>query len=107
MNAATPTVMERFKSQPDNYTITAHAGAEAIIEAARGLAAANKPITRESLRDALQSVRVNTIMGIVEFDANGDIKSKIVSVYQIKKDDTKKLDDPSAQYKYVGVAPEA
>lgn len=99
--------VERFKSQPDNYTITAHAGAEAIIEAARSLVAANKAVTRESLRDALQSVRVNTIMGIVEFDANGDIKSKVVSVYQIKKDDSKKLDDPSAQYKYVGVAPEA
>ena len=99
--------VERFKSQPDNYTITAHAGAEAIIEAARSLVAANKAVTREALRDALQSVKVNTIMGTVEFDANGDIKSKIVSVYQIKKDDTKKLDDPSAQYKYVGVAPEA
>lgn len=98
---------ERFKGQPDNYTITAHAGAEAIIEAARGLVAANKPVTRDSLRDALQGVKANTIMGTVEFDANGDIKSKIVSVYQIKKDGTKKLDDPSAQYKYVGVAPEA
>lgn len=99
--------VERFKSQPDNYTITAHSGAEAIIEAARSLAAANKAVTRDALRDALQNVKVNTIMGTVEFDANGDIKSKVVSVYQIKKDDSKKLDDPSAQYKYVGVAPEA
>ena len=99
--------VERFKSQPDNYTITAHSGAEAIIEAARSLAAANKAVTREAIRDALQNVKVKTVMGMVEFDANGDIKSKIVSVYQIKKDAAAKLDDPSAQFKYVGVAPEA
>ena len=99
--------MERFKSQPDNYSITAHSGAEAIIEAARTVAATGKPVTRDAIRDALQNVKVKTVMGTVEFDANGDIKSKIVSVYQIKKDDAKKLDDPSAQFKYVGVAPEA
>jgi branched-chain amino acid transport system substrate-binding protein len=98
---------ERFKSQPDNYTITAHAGAEAIIDAVRSLVDGGKAVTRDSVRDALQNVRVNTIMGTVEFDANGDIKSKVVSVYQIKRDGAKKLDDPSAQYKYVGVAPEA
>ncbi len=101
------TYTERFKSQPDNYSITAHAGAEAIIEAARTVAATGKPVTRDAIRDALQNVKVKTVMGMVEFDANGDIKSKVVSVYQIKKDAAKGLDDPSAQYKYIGVAPEA
>jgi branched-chain amino acid transport system substrate-binding protein len=99
--------VERFKTQPDNYSITAYAGAEAIVEAARTVAASGKAITRDNLRDALQNVKVKTIMGMVEFDANGDIKSKTVSVYQIKKDASKPLEDPSAQYKYVGVAPEA
>jgi len=97
----------KFKSQPDNYTITAHSGVEAIIEAARVVVATGKPVTRDALRDALQNVRVKTIQGMVEFDANGDIKSKIVSVYQIRKDATKPLDDPSAQYKYISAAPEA
>jgi len=99
--------VDRFKSQPDNYTITAHSAAEAIIEAARVVAATGKPVTRDAIRDALQSVKVKTIQGIVEFDANGDIKSKVVSVYQIKKDASKGLDDPSAQYKYIAVAPES
>ena len=63
--------------------------------------------TLDAIRDALQNVKVKTVMGMVEFDANGDIKSKVVSVYQIKKDAAKGLDDPSAQYKYIGVAPEA
>jgi hypothetical protein len=30
-----------------------------------------------------------------------------VSVFQIKQDTKSKMDDPSAQYKYVGVAPQA
>jgi len=98
---------DRFKSQPDNYTITAHSAAEAIIEAARVVAATGKPVTRDAIRDALQSVKVKTIQGVVEFDANGDIKSKVVSVYQIKKDASKGLDDPSAQFKYIAVAPES
>ena len=83
------------------------AAALAIIEAARTVAATGKPVTRDAIRDALQNVKVKTVMGMVEFDANGDIKSKVVSVYQIKKDAAKGLDDPSAQYKYIGVAPEA
>ena len=99
--------VERFKSQPDNYTITAHSAAEAIVEASRIVAATGKPVTRDAIRDALQNVRVKTIQGMVEFDANGDIKSKVVSVYQIKKDAAKGLDDPSAQYKYIAVAPES
>ena len=98
---------DRFKSQPDNYTITAHSAAEAIVEAARVVAATGKPVTRDAIRDELQGVTVKTIQGVVEFDANGDIKSKVVSVYQIKKDATKGLDDPSAQYKDLSVAPEA
>ena len=97
----------RFKSQPDNYTITAHSAAEAIIEAARVVAATGKPVTRDAIRDALQGVKVKTLQGMVEFDANGDLKSKVVSVYQIKKDATKPLEEPAAQYKYISVAPEA
>ncbi len=98
---------KRFNGQPDNYTITAHSAAEAIIEAVRQLAAERKPVNRDTVRDRLQSIRVKTLQGMVDFDENGDLKSHVVSVYQIRKDGTKKLEDPSAQYKYVGVAPEA
>ena len=47
----------------------------------------------------------NSLLGPIEFDANGDLKNKIISVFQIKKDAAAPLDDPSAQYKYIGVAP--
>ncbi|HEY0421551.1 MAG TPA: branched-chain amino acid ABC transporter substrate-binding protein [Acetobacteraceae bacterium] len=97
----------RFKLQPDDYTVTAYSAAQAIIEAAKKVAATGKPVTREAIRDALQTVKVETIQGTVEFDENGDLKSKVISVFQIKKNPAEALDNPSAQYKYVGVAPQA
>ena len=60
------------------------------------------------MRDAIQNVKVaNTLLGPIEFDANGDLKNKIISVFKITKNASKPLDDPSEQYKYVGVAPSA
>jgi len=103
--AWTRTYVARFKSPPDNDSITAHSAAEAIVEAARIVAATGKPVTRDALRDALQTVRIKTLQGMVEFDANGDIKSRTVSIYQIRKDATKPLDDPAAQFKFIFTAP--
>ena len=59
------------------------------------------------LTRAIQTANVPTIQGNVSFDANGDVKDRTVSVFQIKKDTTKPLDDISAQYHYIGVAPQA
>jgi ABC-type branched-subunit amino acid transport system substrate-binding protein len=69
------------------------------------IAASGKPITRDSVRDALQTGKFTTLQGPVSFDANGDIQSKVVSVFQCQKDDKAPLDDVSAQFKYIGVAP--
>jgi hypothetical protein len=44
---------------------------------------------------------------MVSFDANGDLADRTVSVFQIKKDTTKPLNDVSAQYKYLQVAPQS
>ena len=74
----------------------------------RNLNTAGKPINRDTVRDAIQAVKLpNTLQGAVSFDENGDLQNKVISVFQIKKDTTKPLDDPDAQYKYVGVAPMA
>ena len=61
----------------------------------------------ETVRDAIQTSKVPTIQGTVSFDANGDLADRTVSVFQIKKDTSKSLTDVSAQYKYVGVAPQS
>ncbi len=101
------TYVARFKSPPDTYSITAHSAAEAIIEAARSVAATGKSVTRDALRDALESVRAKTLQGMVEFDADGDIRSRTVSVYQVRRDGTKPLGDPAAQFRFIFTAPEA
>jgi branched-chain amino acid transport system substrate-binding protein len=97
---------DKYKMQPDDYTITANSAAVAIIDAAKKIAASGKPVTRDAVRDGLQAGKFDTLQGIVEFDENGDLKSRVVSVYQIKKDDKKPLDSPE-QYKYLAVAPQA
>ncbi len=96
----------RFKQRPDDYTITCYTGALVIIEAVKAVAATGKPVARDAVRDAIQQVKLpNSMLGPIEFDGNGDLRNKIISVFQIRKDAAKPLDDPTAQYKYVGVAP--
>ena len=96
----------RFKEHPDDYTITCYTGALVIIEAVKKVAASGKPVTRDAVRDAIQSVKLpDSMLGPIEFDENGDLRNKVISVFQIRKDGLKPLEDPTAQYKYVGVAP--
>ncbi len=71
------------------------------------LVAEKKPVDHSTVRDAIQMANVATIQGPVSFDQNGDVKDRTVSVFQIKKDTSKPLDDISAQYHYIGVAPQA
>jgi branched-chain amino acid transport system substrate-binding protein len=97
----------KFNDAPDDYTITAYDAGLVIIDAVERLAKADKPVTRENVRDAIQTAKVPTIQGVVSFDENGDLADRTVSVFQIKKDATKPLTDVSAQYKYMEVAPQS
>jgi len=58
-------------------------------------------------RDAIQTAKVATIQGVVEFDENGDLKDRTVSVFQIQQDKSARPDDVSRQYHYIGVAPQS
>jgi branched-chain amino acid transport system substrate-binding protein len=62
-------------------------------------------VTRDAVRDAIQSTKLKTLQGEVSFDENGDIVSKVVSVFKITKDPAHPEDDVEYQYKYMGVAP--
>ncbi len=95
----------KYNYAPDDYTITSYDAAQVIVQAIEKIAATGKPVNRDSVRDAIQSGKFTTLQGAVSFDPNGDIESKIVSVFQCQKDDSLPLDDVSAQFKYVGVAP--
>ena len=54
------------------------------------------PITRDNVRDYAQATSLPTLQGTISFDDNGDLKDKIISVFQVK----------DGKYKYVGVAPQ-
>ena len=67
-----------------------------------------KPVTREAVRDAIQTAKVPTIQGVVSFDANGDLADRTVSVFQIKKDtDRVGRTTCRGKYHYIGVAPQS
>jgi branched-chain amino acid transport system substrate-binding protein len=97
----------RFNDSPDDYTITAYDASLVIVDSVKRVVASGKPVTRENVRDAIQTAKVPTIQGVVSFDENGDLADRTVSVFQIKKDTTKPLTDVSAQYKYIDVAPQS
>jgi branched-chain amino acid transport system substrate-binding protein len=97
----------KYNRAADDYTITAYDAALVMIDAIKRVAASGKPVTREAVRDALQTAKVPTIQGVVAFDENGDLKDRTVSVFQIQLDKSARPDDVSRQYHYIGVAPQS
>ena len=85
-----------MKRDPTNYAITAYNAVYVIADAVERTAKAGKPLTRTNLRDAIQVTKVGSIQGPIAFDANGDILTKTVSIYQWR----------DGEIKYVAVAPE-
>jgi branched-chain amino acid transport system substrate-binding protein len=98
---------KKFGQQPENYSITAYDAALVILDAIKRVAASGKEVTRETVRDAIQTGRVKTIQGEVAFDDNGDLQNRVISVFRIVKDDKYPLDEVLHQYKYLGVAPQS
>jgi branched-chain amino acid transport system substrate-binding protein len=98
---------KKYGQQPENYSITAYDAALVIIDAVKRVAESGKEVNRANVRDALQTSKVKTLQGEVSFDENGDITNRVISVFQIHKDDKFPLDDVLHQYKYMGVAPQS
>ena len=96
---------KKYNEAPEDYTITAYDAASIVIDAIKKVADTGKAVTREAVRDAIQTGKFKTLQGEISYDENGDIKDKVVSVFQIQKNDKAPLDDVSQQYKYIGVAP--
>ncbi len=97
----------KFGIPPDDYSITSYDAGLVVVAAITQLAKAGKPVTKASVRNTIQTIKVPTIQGVVSFDANGDLTDRTVSVFQIREDKAKPLNDISAQYHYIGVAPQA
>ena len=96
---------KKYGKQPANYSITAYDAALVIIAAIKSIAGSGKDVTRDAVRDAIQQSHVKTLQGEMSFNANGDIENRIISVFQITRNDKYPLDDVLHQYKYMGVAP--
>jgi branched-chain amino acid transport system substrate-binding protein len=96
-----------YNITPSLYAITAYDAAIVIADAIKRVAASGQPVNRDTVRDAIQQSNVKTMQGPVSFDQNGDITSKVISVWRIHHDPNHPEDDVLHQYKYIGVAPEA
>jgi branched-chain amino acid transport system substrate-binding protein len=95
----------KFGKGPDDYSVTAYDAATVLLSAIEQVARAGKPVDRDTVRDALQKTRVETLQGLVSFNPNGDIEKHEVSVFQVVKNPKYPLDDMLHQYRYIGVAP--
>jgi branched-chain amino acid transport system substrate-binding protein len=96
-----------YGNQPDDYAITAYDGVLVIIAALKKVIGEGKAPTRENVRAAVADSTVDTLQGPVSFDANGDIKQRVVSVFQIVHNPAYPVDDVNHQFKYIGVAPQS
>src|SRR5262249_49131091 len=97
----------KFNNAPFNdYTVTAYNAGLLVIAPVKRVATSGKPVNRDTVRDAMQETKIKTLQGDIAFDANGDMISKVVSVFQYKENKAFPLDDMDHQSIYIGVAPE-
>jgi branched-chain amino acid transport system substrate-binding protein len=97
----------KYNNVPDDYSITAYDGALVILDAIDRVIKSGKPVNRSNVRDAMQQTNLKTMQGVLSFDANGDLKDKVVSVFQYVHDAKYPDDDIIHQQKYIGTAPQS
>jgi branched-chain amino acid transport system substrate-binding protein len=91
----------RYKSKygpsPTNYALTAYDGVLVIADVVTRLVNDGMEINRSNIRDYTQTTNLATLQGVINFDDNGDLKDKVVSIFQVK----------DAQFKYIGAGPQS
>lgn len=85
-----------YKTAPTDYSITSYDGALTLADAIARIMQDGKPLTRENVEAYMLTSNVPTVQGTIAFDENGDVKDKVVSVFQVTNGD----------YKFVGSAPQ-
>jgi branched-chain amino acid transport system substrate-binding protein len=96
---------QRWGVPPIDYSVTAYDAALVILDAIRRVAASGKPIDRHTVRDAIQTTNLDTLQGNIQFNENGDIIDRTVSIFQVRHDPAYPNNDAIHQFKYVGSAP--
>jgi len=95
---------KRWNSPPSDYAITSYDAALVILAAIETVAKSGAPMTRGAVRDAIHTGKVDTLQGELSFDANGDLTSRVVSVFQVQYDPAYPVNDVVHQFKYIGAA---
>lgn len=95
------------KSSPADYSITYYDAVQVILDAVRRVAASGKPVTREAVREAMLTTKLDLLQGEVAFDKNGDLASTAVSIFQVQYTKAYPIEDVIHQFHYVGTAPVA
>lgn len=75
------------------------------IDAIQRVAASGKPIDRHTVRDAIETTYLKTMRGDISFDQNGDLVTKVISVFQVVRNPEYPDDDVAHQYRFIAVAP--
>jgi branched-chain amino acid transport system substrate-binding protein len=96
---------KRWNAMPSDYAITTYDAALVILQAIATVAKTGAPVTRTAVRDAIQAGRVKTMQGEIAFDANGDMDTRPVSVFQVQYDPNYPPGDIVHQFKYIAPAP--
>jgi branched-chain amino acid transport system substrate-binding protein len=96
----------RYSKQPNDYCITSYDAVLVIADAVDRVARSGAPMTRSAMRDAIEATHIDTLQGPISFDRNGDLASRVISVFQIKRDTAYPPADMAHQFKYIGVAPQ-
>jgi len=86
----------RYGKSPQDYALTAYDAVLVIDDTVARLVTDGMPITRQNFRDYFQKTNLPTLQGVIQFDDNGDLKDKVISVFQVKDN----------LYQYVGAAPQ-
>ena len=73
-----------YKREPTNYAITAYNAVMVIADTVDRVVKSGKPVTRSAVREAMEKTNLSSLQGPIEFDENGDIKLKVISVYQVR-----------------------
>jgi branched-chain amino acid transport system substrate-binding protein len=87
----------KYGASPQDYALTAYDAVLVLEDTVARLVNDGMPITRSNVRDYAQQTNLPTLQGVISFDENGDLKDKVISVFQIK----------DGLYKYVGAAPQS
>jgi len=86
----------KFGTSPQAYALTAYNAVLVINDTISRLLGDDMPITRENVRDYAQMTNLTTLQGNISFDDNGDLKDKVISIFQVK----------DGKYQYIGTAPQ-